>query len=74
MIRNVVDGGDLLDRLAAADRLHGNLGLELGAAGAALQKRAMGAVKESQTSSDVTIKPSPYLPEGSTSWRKGATS
>jgi hypothetical protein len=42
MIRNVVDGGDLLDRLAAADRLHGNLGLELGAAGAALQKRAMG--------------------------------
>jgi len=34
-----VDGvisGDLLDRLAATDRLHGDLGLELGAMGAAL--------------------------------------
>jgi len=34
-----VDGvvsGDLLDRLAATDRLHGDSGLELGAVGAAL--------------------------------------
>ena len=31
-----VIGGDLLDRLAATDRLHGDLGLELGAMGAAL--------------------------------------
>ena len=28
--------GDLLDRLAATDRLHGDPGLELGAVGAAL--------------------------------------
>jgi hypothetical protein len=32
-------GGDLLDRLAATDRLHGNLGLELGTVGAALVHR-----------------------------------
>jgi len=31
-----VVGGDLLDRLAATDRLHGDPGLELGAVGAAL--------------------------------------
>jgi hypothetical protein len=29
-------GGDLLDRLTATDRLHGDLGLELGTVGAAL--------------------------------------
>ena len=33
---NGVISGDLLDRLAATDRLHGDLGLELGAVGAAL--------------------------------------
>ena len=33
---NAVISGDLLDRLAATDRLHGDLGLELGAVGAAL--------------------------------------
>jgi len=32
-------GGDLLDRLAATDRLHGDPGLELGAVGAALAHR-----------------------------------
>ena len=32
-------GCDLLDRLAATDRLHGNLGLELGTVGAALVHR-----------------------------------
>ena len=31
-----VIGGDLLDRLAATDRLHGDLGLEFGTVGAAL--------------------------------------
>jgi hypothetical protein len=34
-----VIGGDLLDRLAATDRLHGDPGLELGAMGAALTHR-----------------------------------
>ena len=34
-----VIGGDLLDRLTATDRLHGDLGLELGAAGTALARR-----------------------------------
>lgn len=34
-----VVGGDLLDRLAATDRLHGDPGLELGAVGAALAHR-----------------------------------
>ena len=33
---NGVIGGDLLDRLAVTDRLHGDPGLELGAVGAAL--------------------------------------
>ena len=33
---NAVISGDLLDGLAATDRLHGDLGLELGAVGAAL--------------------------------------
>ena len=33
---NGVIGGDLLDRLAATDRLHGDLGLELGTVGTAL--------------------------------------
>ena len=32
-------GGDLLDRLAATDRLHGDPGLELGTVGAALTHR-----------------------------------
>ena len=32
-------GGDLLDRLAATDRLHGDPGLELGTVGAALAHR-----------------------------------
>jgi hypothetical protein len=36
---NGVVRGDLLDRLAAADRLHGDLGLELGTVGAALAHR-----------------------------------
>jgi len=31
-----VISGDLLDRLAATDRFHGDLGLELGAVGSAL--------------------------------------
>ena len=34
-----VVGGDLLDRLAATDRLHGDPGLELGTVGAALAHR-----------------------------------
>ena len=34
-----VISGDLLDRLAATDRLHGDPGLELGAVGAALAHR-----------------------------------
>ena len=34
-----VIGGDLLDRLAATDRLHGDSGLELRAVGAALAHR-----------------------------------
>jgi len=34
-----VVSGDLLDRLAATDRLHGDPGLELGAVGAALAHR-----------------------------------
>ena len=56
---------DLLDRLAATDRLHGDPGLELGTVGAAFahrweppfrggappQRLTMGAVQESQTSS-----------------------
>jgi len=60
-----VVGGDLLDRLAATDRLHGDPGLELGTVGAALahrwvplfrggappQRLTMGAVQESQTTS-----------------------
>ena len=33
---NGMAGGYLLDRLAATDRLHGDLGLELGTVGAAL--------------------------------------
>ena len=62
---NRVIGGDLLDRLAATDRLHGDLGLELGTVNAALahrweplfrggappQRLTMGAVQESQTTS-----------------------
>ena len=34
-----VVGGDLLDRLSATDRLHGDHGLELGTVGAALAHR-----------------------------------
>jgi len=34
-----VVGGDLLDRLAATDRFHGDPGLELGTVGAALAHR-----------------------------------
>jgi len=37
---NGVVSGDLLDRLAAADRLHGDPGLELGTVGAALINRS----------------------------------
>ena len=33
---NAVISGDLLDRLGATNRLHGDLGLELGAVGAAV--------------------------------------
>jgi hypothetical protein len=36
---NGVVSGDLLDRFAATDRLHGDPGLELGAVGAALAHR-----------------------------------
>jgi hypothetical protein len=60
-----VVSGDLLDRLAATDRLHGDPGLELGTVGAALahwweppfrggappQRLTMGAVQKSQTTS-----------------------
>ena len=56
-------GGDLLDRLAATDRLHGDPGLELGTVSAALahgweppfrggaptQRLTIGAVQESQS-------------------------
>ena len=58
-------GGDLLDRLAATDHLHGDPGLELGTVGAAFahrweppfrggappQRLTMGAVQKSQTTS-----------------------
>jgi hypothetical protein len=64
-----VVGGDLLDRLAATDRLHGDPGLELGTVGAALahrweppfrggappQRLTMGAVQESQTTSHLDV-------------------
>ena len=60
-----VVGGDLLDRLAATDRLHGDLGLELGTVGAVLahrweplfrggappQRLTMGAVQKNQSTS-----------------------
>ena len=62
---NGVIGGDLLDRLAATDRLHGEPGLELGTVGKALaheweppfggdaphQKLTMGPVQNIQTTS-----------------------
>ncbi len=65
-----VDGvisGDLLDRLAATDRFHGDSGLELGAMGAAFahmagapvrggtppQKLTMGPVQKKQTTSSM---------------------
>jgi hypothetical protein len=58
-----VIGGDLLDRLAATNRLHGDSGLELRAVGAALangwesqirggtppQRLTMGPVQKNQT-------------------------
>jgi hypothetical protein len=60
--------GDLLDRLSATDRLHGDLGLELGAMGAALahlvgvpfrggtppQKLTMEPVQKCQSTSGIT--------------------
>jgi hypothetical protein len=66
---NSVIGGDLLDRLAGADRLHGDSGLELGAMGAAFahlvgapirggtppQKLTMGAVQKNQTASHAEV-------------------
>jgi len=64
-----VVGGDLLDRPAATDRLHGDPGLELGTVRAALahrwespfrgstppQRLTMGAVQESQTTSNTWL-------------------
>lgn len=63
-----VVGSDLLDRLAATDRLHGDPGLELGPVGAALahrweppfrggappQRLTMGAVQKNQTTSEAS--------------------
>jgi hypothetical protein len=60
-----VVGGDLLDRLAATDRIYGDPGLELGTVGAALahrweppfrggappQRLTMGAVQKNQSTS-----------------------
>jgi hypothetical protein len=62
-----VVGGDLLERLATTDRLHGDPGLELGAVGSAFahrwepllrggappQRLTMGPVQKTQTTSDM---------------------